>query len=73
LLLLPDTSEATALVVAERIRAACEQTQTEPRFTVSIGLTTIQANSDTVETLTARADQALYRAKAQGRNRVEAA
>ena len=73
LLLLPDISEATALVVAERIRVACEQTQTEPRFTVSIGLTTIQANSDTVATLTARADQALYRAKAQGRNRVEAA
>ena len=73
LLLLPDTSEATALVVAERIRAACEQTQTEPRFTVSIGLTTIQGNSDTLETLTARADQAVYQAKAQGRNRVETA
>ena len=69
--LLPETSLDEALSVAERIRAVCAMASQEPSCTVSIGVTTNQKDSDTVETLLARADAAMYRAKANGRNRVE--
>jgi diguanylate cyclase (GGDEF)-like protein len=39
--------------------------------TVSIGVATNHAENDTVESILARADSAMYRAKANGRNRVE--
>jgi diguanylate cyclase (GGDEF)-like protein/PAS domain S-box-containing protein len=39
-------------------------------YTVSVGLATMDASVDSVDTLIARADQAMYAAKAQGRNRV---
>jgi len=38
---------------------------------VSIGVTTNRLTGDTVDTLFARADAAMYRAKSLGRNRVE--
>jgi diguanylate cyclase (GGDEF)-like protein len=41
------------------------------KVTVSLGLTVGNADDAEPETLIARADQALYRAKAGGRNRVE--
>ena len=66
--LLPETSLDVARVVAERIRMALAET-TGP--TVSIGITTNRANGDTVDSLLARADTAMYRAKNNGRNRVE--
>jgi diguanylate cyclase (GGDEF)-like protein len=37
---------------------------------VSIGLATWEGPEDSLENLLARADQALYRAKAEGRDRV---
>jgi diguanylate cyclase (GGDEF)-like protein len=40
--------------------------------TVSIGVTSRLHDSDTVDALLARADGAMYRAKANGRDRVEA-
>lgn len=70
--LLPETSLAEALQVAERIRAACEDDPVKPNCTVSIGATACLPQTDTVDTLLARADAAMYRAKAAGRNRVEA-
>ncbi len=69
--LLPETSLDEALQVAERIRAVCAQPDRRPSCTVSIGVTTWQKDNDTLETLIARADAAMYRAKANGRNRVE--
>ena len=42
-------------------------------ITVSIGVSSLEARSDTPEMLLKRADEALYRAKRSGRNRVAAA
>jgi diguanylate cyclase (GGDEF)-like protein len=75
--LLPDTSLAAAHPVAERLRLAIQampplQTaKGEPwPITVSLGLTQ-WCSGDTAETFIHRADEALYRAKASGRNRIE--
>lgn len=73
LLLLPQTPLQDALQVAERIRATLEQSTEAPPCTLSIGVTSSRHDSDTLDTMLARADAALYRAKEQGRNRVEAA
>ena len=73
LLCAPDTSLAAAQPLAERLRRAVARHdfgQGVP-VTVSIGLAPLLAD-DTPERLLQRADRALYRAKAQGRNRVEA-
>ena len=71
MVLLPETSLAEALSVAERIREACAAPSADPYCTVSIGVTTQQSAADTVDTLIARADAAMYQAKLKGRNRVE--
>ena len=72
--LLPETSLEDALGVAERIRAACAQAGgAGPACTVSIGVTTNRTANDSVDALIARADAAMYQAKARGRNRVEIA
>lgn len=74
--LLPNTSADEALVVAEKLRACVEalQVQREGRalgsITVSVGVASLEASSDTAATLLRRADRALYRAKAMGRNRI---
>ena len=71
--LLPETSLEEALGVAERIREACAMPGAESFCTVSIGVTTNHGAGDSVDTLIARADAAMYLAKTRGRNRVEAA
>ena len=71
--LLPETTLEEALGVAERIRAACAQPGAGPSCTVSIGVTTNAHGNDTVDSLIARADTAVYRAKTLGRNRAETA
>jgi diguanylate cyclase (GGDEF)-like protein len=73
---LPETGGEAAMLIAERLRGAVESAsfvfqQSEPiRFTVSIGVALRQA-ADSLDSLLARADDALYRAKNSGRNRVE--
>ncbi|HPE72764.1 MAG TPA: diguanylate cyclase [Candidatus Competibacter sp.] len=74
--LLPNTDEEGALLLAERLRgylAASPATGDagEIFFTVSIGLASFAAADRTANTILARADRALYRAKEAGRNRVE--
>lgn len=71
--LLPRIGGDDALVAAERIRSAVggsgyRTPQGELRVTVSIGLSSIQGH-DTLESMLKRADEALYRAKDEGRDR----
>jgi diguanylate cyclase (GGDEF)-like protein len=75
-LLMPDTTVDDAEIVAERIRHAIAiepftHLNTHFQQTVSIGLTTSIDGTQSFEQLYSLADQALYQAKALGRNRVE--
>ena len=72
-LLLPETSLEDALQVAERIRAVCAEPAHRAACTVSIGVASTLNERDTVDALLARADAAMYRAKDNGRNRIESA
>jgi len=67
MVLLPETSAQDALVVADRIHAALA-TGHALDCKLSIGLTGWIGPSDTLDAMLARADGALYDAKAQGRN-----
>lgn len=73
---LPETTIEAGLQIAERLRETVEKSSfvfhDSPaiRFTVSIGASPLQAG-DNLDSLLARADDALYRAKRAGRNRVE--
>ena len=68
LVLLPNTAADMALPVAERIHEALASGQSLD-CTVSIGVTTWQGAGDSLDAMLGRADAALYRAKAEGRNR----
>jgi diguanylate cyclase (GGDEF)-like protein/PAS domain S-box-containing protein len=73
LIFLPETDSATALQVAERLRRSVEERPmivSDQRIfiTVSVGVSGKDENTDQLETLVARADQALYMAKHKGRN-----
>jgi diguanylate cyclase (GGDEF)-like protein len=72
LLLLPDTGREAATVVADRICAAAAESRA-PVCTVSIGLATATLIDNDIDSLLSRADEALYRAKAAGRNQVATA
>lgn len=70
--LLPDTPQAAACDIAERLRAAIAQVNVsaEHRVTASIGVACASANDTELDTLLSGADKAMYRAKATGRDRV---
>jgi diguanylate cyclase (GGDEF)-like protein len=76
-IVLPTVDEAAALMVAERIRSRTESSLISlgpgitDRMTVSIGLATAPAQGNERLALLRLADEALYRAKEGGRNRVE--
>lgn len=75
LALLPDTDADGAVVLAEKIRAAMAASSTTAAgaVTLSIGVAAALPDDASHEAIVQRADAALYRAKAQGRNRVERA
>ncbi|HAV77536.1 MAG TPA: hypothetical protein DCX53_09320 [Anaerolineae bacterium] len=79
IILLPETDLKTAKFVAERLRTSLEkktikvsnhEASLELKLTVSIGIAGKDNNTLELETLMARADQAMYIAKHKGRNQV---
>lgn len=68
--ILPNTDQAEALIVAERMRCAVadEPWPHEP-LTISLGMATL-LTQESASSLFARADNAMYLAKSGGRNRV---
>jgi two-component system cell cycle response regulator len=79
-IVMPDTDAALSLIVAERLRQKIAhqpfripESDNVMEVTVSVGIASLTSAEDTPETLLKRADEALYRAKRGGRNRVAAA
>ncbi len=77
-ILLPGVTSAEAQLTSERIRQLlaglqllAPETGQPIKLTASGGLACLQADEDNPERLLKRADIALYRAKEQGRNRIE--
>ena len=74
---LPETGSEGAVELAERIRSRLEETEIEAveggepfRVTASMGTATLPGAASSVRELFEAADEALYEAKAQGKNRV---
>jgi diguanylate cyclase (GGDEF)-like protein/PAS domain S-box-containing protein len=76
--MLPSTSVEGALIMAERFRQRVANQRvrvngTDIRYTVSIGISSMDASVTGFDDLLQRADKALYAAKHGGRNRIEVA
>lgn len=76
-IVMPETDMAVAAMVAERLRRriaadpfAIQQGARSIPVTISIGIAAVRGRDDSAAALLKRADQALYRAKRDGRNRV---
>jgi two-component system cell cycle response regulator len=74
---MPDTDVSLAYTIAERLRKSIETTPIvisrapgKLNITISIGIAAAEGTADTADALLHRADQALYSAKRNGRNRV---
>jgi diguanylate cyclase (GGDEF)-like protein len=74
MILAPETSLRQAMFLGERLRCGIESQVTSepdfPRVTVSIGIASTDQTIESTTDLVALADEALYRAKREGRNRV---
>lgn len=68
LIILPESTLETALLTAERIR---QNVAHETGTTISLGVASYDSSMTKNEQLINKADEALYRAKARGKNRVE--
>jgi two-component system, cell cycle response regulator len=75
--IMPETDMAVASMVAERLRRriaadpfAIQQGSRNVAVTISIGIADLRGKDDNSAAILKRADQALYRAKRDGRNRV---
>lgn len=73
LILLPKADQHEAQQVAERLRQQIERADMSPvgRVTISLGIASWPATSADVAQVLKQADQMLYQAKRNGRNRVE--
>lgn len=76
-LLLPETNLSGATDIAVRLRRSCHSValpdSSSRRITVSIGVTQSRSCDETFDEILSRADETLYRAKNNGRDRVEVA
>lgn len=74
-ILLPETGLDPARRFAERLRSAIEQTRFDGagNITISLGIACYPEHGANIQDLLVKADAALYRAKAAGRNRVHLA
>ncbi|MFA4964136.1 MAG: GGDEF domain-containing protein [Thermoleophilia bacterium] len=71
--ILPGTGKAVAVAVAERVRLCVrEGHEAGVAITVSCGVATYPEDADCLRSLTSRADDAMYAAKAAGRDAVRA-
>ncbi len=68
-IILPSASPSIAITAAERFRANIEK-DSNPKYTVSVGVATYPQDGETVKDLISAADQALYRSKTGGKNQV---
>jgi diguanylate cyclase (GGDEF)-like protein len=79
LLILPESSPHDTQRRAEQLQNEIQHmsvlyhVQSLPTITVSIGIASFPEHGGTVESLLAAVDSALYRAKNEGRNRLEVA
>ncbi len=80
MVILPETEEALAIDIAERLRSNVEKNAVFPRdaagrgthtLTSSIGIACYPSHGKTIELLLENVDKALYRAKNKGKNRIE--
>jgi len=76
---MPDTDTSFAYSISERLRQSIETTPVKIsrsphvlNITISIGIASLENGDASAEALLRRADQALYRAKRSGRNKVVA-
>lgn len=76
-LILPETKKVQAMMIAEKLRQKIEEThffnqEAQPlgHLTISVGVATFPDDSIQTTELIQKADAGLYRAKAEGRNRV---
>ena len=76
-LLLPETNLAGATEIAVRLRRSCHTLAVpghlDIRITISIGVTQVRSEDASFDDVLSRIDKALYRAKNNGRDRVEVA
>ena len=70
LVIFPHTGLSAAREISERMRLAVGALSLPIRVTISIGLAVGDPTRDEPQAVFARADQALYTAKANGRNQV---
>ena len=75
IILLPETNCDGAAGVADRVRHSIEAASITVRgedvsFTVSVGIACFPDSGKTLETVMERADQAMYRSKSEGKNRI---
>ena len=70
-LILPANNKGASALLGERIRKSIENKRIlRSKFTISIGIASYPEDSANKKTLIEKADQALYKAKKKGKNRV---
>ncbi len=71
-LLLPNTNQEEALIVGEKVRKLMEDSEVDELtgITISVGITVLDTENYDIDRAVKVADEAMYSAKSEGRNRV---